>query len=161
MNGDAQIVHVAKNGYTDLKAYIRRRNALKVTCTQETNRFLAKVCLYFPDLLKVFPSGRATLKAIFSIYPTPYSIIEADFDELVSVLQKASKNKFGVDKANELIHALHVIRLLFANLSQMANYTTFTTFIDSIDSLESEIRNLEKIIDSKVKNFLLIMYFLH
>lgn len=31
LNGDAQIVHVAKNGYTDLKAYIRRRNALKVT----------------------------------------------------------------------------------------------------------------------------------
>lgn len=152
LNGDAQIVHVAKNGYTDLKAYIRRRNALKVTCTQETNRFLAKVCLYFPDLLKVFPSGRATLKAIFSIYPTPYSIIEADFDELVSVLQKASKNKFGVDKANELIHAARNSIVVRKSISDGELYNIHS-LIDSIDSLESEIRNLEKIIDSKAEEF--------
>lgn len=109
------------------------------------------VCIFL-TFSKVFPSGRATLKAIFSIYPTPYSIIEADFDELVSVLQKASKNKFGVDKANELIHAARNSIVVRKSISDGELYNIHS-LIDSIDSLESEIRNLEKIIDSKAEEF--------
>lgn len=152
LKGDAQLVDIQKNGYTDLKAYIRRRNALKATCTQETNRFLAKVCLYFPDLLKVFPSGRATLKAVFSIYPTPYSIIEANFDELVSVLQEASKNKFGQDKAKELVRAARNSIVVRKSVPDGELYNIHS-LIDSINSLETEIRVLENLIQSKAEEY--------
>lgn len=108
--------------------------------------------MYFPDLLKVFPSGRATLKAVFSIYPTPYSIIEANFDELVSVLQEASKNKFGQDKAKELVRAARNSIVVRKSVPDGELYNIHS-LIDSINSLETEIRVLENLIQSKAEEY--------
>lgn len=65
---------------------------------------------------------------------------------------KASKNKFGVDKANELIHAARNSIVVRKSISDGELYNIHS-LIDSIDSLESEIRHLEKIIDSKAEEF--------
>lgn len=52
--GDAKPVSSQKKEYAELKSLTRRNACLKKTLTQEKNRFLARINVYFPDLLTVF-----------------------------------------------------------------------------------------------------------
>lgn len=149
---EAAIVSPQKKEYADLRALTRRRACLKSTLTQEKNRFFARINVYFPDLLDVFKTGFTTMKAIFSTYSTPYSIINADFNELVKVIITASKNHYGEEKAKELLEASKNSIAVRTSISDEEKFIVMNLF-DSINYLDHQIKELDRLIDEKASQF--------
>lgn len=152
VRGEAQSAKPQKKEYAELKSLTRRRTSLKSTLVQEKNRFLARINVYFPDLLVVFKSGYTTMKAIFSSYSTPYSIINADKDELLDIIQTASKNRYGVEKMNELIEAANHSIAVTASVSEEDRFQ-INSILDSIDFLENQLHELDRLIENKANTF--------
>lgn len=150
--GEATVVSPQKKEYAELRALTRRRVCLKNTLTQEKNRFLARINVYFPDLLDVFKTGYSTIKVIFSTYSTPYSIINADFNELVSVISVASRNHYGEEKAKQLVEAAKNSIAVKETISDEDKFIVMS-LLDSINHLDQQIKELDKLIDTKASQF--------
>ncbi|TDW07420.1 transposase IS116/IS110/IS902 family protein [Breznakia blatticola] len=150
--GEAKAVSEKKKEYDELKTLTHRRSSLSKTLTQEKNRLNAKVVKFFPELLHVFKSGHNTLRAIFSSYSTPYSIINADKDELLLLIQSASKKHYGLDKMNALISASKNSIVTHTILSEEDTFT-IQSLLESVIYLEGKLRELDKRIESKLESF--------
>lgn len=152
VRNEAVAIPSQKKEYGELKLLTRRRSALSKMLTQEKNRFLARIDVYFPDLPNVFKSGHTTLKAVFSSYSTPYSITHADKAELLALIKRASKNRYGVDKMNELILAAHNSIAVHTSISP-EDYIYILSLLESINFLEKQISDLDKMIEAKAIQF--------
>lgn len=150
--GEAKPVSEKKKEYDELKTLTHRRSSLSKTLTQEKNRLNAKVVKFFPELLHVFKSGHNTLRAIFSSYSTPYSIIHANQTELLLLIQSASKRRYGLDKMNALICASKNSIVTHTTLSQEDTFA-IQSLLDSVIYLETKVRELDKRIESKSESF--------
>ncbi|MEG0574442.1 IS110 family transposase [Anaerorhabdus sp.] len=152
VRGEAKPVSSQKKEYAELKSLTRRKACLKKTLTQEKNRFLARINVYFPDLLNVFKTGFATMKAIFSSYSTPYSIINADQEKLLNLIKLASKNRYGEEKMIELIEAARNSIAVRTLISEEEKFHILS-LMDSVHYLETQIHELDHLIDTKALDF--------
>ena len=152
VRNEAVPVSPQKKEYAELKSLTRRNACLKKTLTQEKNRFLARINVYFPDLLNVFKTGFTTMKAVFSSYSTPYSIINADQEELLTLIKSASKNRYGEEKMKELVEAAQNSFAVRTHISDEERFHILS-LMDFVHYLESQIHELERLIDAKASHF--------
>lgn len=92
------------------------------------------------------------MKAVFSSYSTPYSIINADREELLNLIRSASKNRYGEEKMKELIEAAHNSIAVRTHISDEERYHILS-LMESVRYLESQIHELECLIDTKASQF--------
>lgn len=102
---EARETWVPKKEYADLRLYIRLKDKYSTDLKKYRIRLLNLLDTIFPNIQKVFKTGRNTMYAVLRAYPTPQSIIDADAEELFYVINTASKSRYGLDKARELISA--------------------------------------------------------
>lgn len=93
-----------KRDYSEVKSETHRYHQVKKMETQESTRLIGMADIHCPELAKVLGTGMTFLK-VLAVYPSTYDIIHADNLELLELVQKASKNRFGQKKVDELIAA--------------------------------------------------------
>lgn len=140
-----------QKGYNDLKALIHRYYQIKSNYTQEINRLTTTCDCYFPELSMVFPSSSAAFLAILSVYPTTYDIINADINEVFSLVSNATKKRTDYSKIEKL-YSLCSQTLLSKEPSQIKKDIIISS-VESVSDLKSDMCALEKDIKALASEF--------
>lgn len=93
-----------KRKYSALRTETRRYQQLRKMNSQESTRLISQADVHCPELAKVFGTGMTFLK-VLSVFPSTYDIIRVDKQELLTLIQTSSKNRFG-QKQLDLLLAL-------------------------------------------------------
>lgn len=148
---EAKETWVPKKEYADLRLYIRLKSKYSADLKKYRIRLLNLLDTIFPNIQKVFKSGRNTMYAVLRTYSTPQSIIDADVEELFYIIKNASKNRYGLDKVNELISAAKD-DISVPIYSDEAIRTALDDNLDFIDEYTEKVRECKDKIKAIVKD---------
>ncbi len=103
----------------------------------------------FPEYSSIFNSGIhiPSSYAILQNFPSPRDICSVRVDKLANILKKASKGKFGIDKAKEL---KQVASNSIAPHSDSLSFQ-ITILIEDLIHIKSQIKKVEQKIDDHLK----------
>lgn len=130
--GDFSPVILPDATISELKDASRQYESFTVLYTETLLKLRSILDLVFPNYDKLFSSvaNKVSLRFL-SNYKTPDDVLNADFDELVSILKVSGKNRdWSIDKANLIIEAAK--ESLPIHSSQQSNIRVMTHYIDLI-----------------------------
>jgi transposase len=88
----------------DLRCKVTYRENLLEDITRVENRLEGLIAQFFPELLTITKNFKSkTAKYLLEHYPTPSGLLAIGKEQLSKELQKVSRGKFGIAKANDLI----------------------------------------------------------
>ena len=125
---------------------------MKQDITSYTNRLISYLDQTFPGFCKVF--GKITSKgalAVLSQYPSPYDVLSATEQDLISLIQHSSnKSKsFAEDKTTILKQAAsNAINVTVTSISSpvliQGTVTVLNSLINGVKAIDDEINSLIK-----------------
>lgn len=93
-----------KREYSELRAVIRRYYQVKKMYSQESLRLTGIADMICPEIAATLGTGMTYLK-VLAVFPSSYDIMHCEKEELIYLIQSASKNRFKADKAEKLLEA--------------------------------------------------------
>lgn len=140
--------------HSELKSLSRRRFSLVKKRSGCKNTATALITKLFPEFLKVFTDTfGASATAILSRYPSAKTLSVCRPSSLAKLLEKASRGRFGIDKARDLICLARssVGTYSFADeLSLQLTLEEIEFFDNQIDRLEDAMENILNEIGSPI-----------
>ena len=134
----------------------RYRSSLVDECSNWKRKVITILDQVFPEYSDLFSDTfGVTSKELLSKYPLPENILEVSTKELTSLLNKASKGRFGIGKAQEIKeYATKSFGISFAKETfsfQIKQIINQISFIESqLKELEKEITNILKTLNSEI-----------
>ena len=102
-NNDSKPYEQSVAQMDELKTLTRHRGRLVKESSEHKLHISRLITIVFPEFASVFSStSGATARAILLEFPSAHDIAKADIRRLTGVVSKASKNRFGRDKADEI-----------------------------------------------------------
>ena len=140
--------------HSELKSLSRRRFSLVKKRSGCKNTATALITKLFPEFLKVFTDTfGASATAVLSRYPSAQTLSVCRPSSLAKLLEKASRGRFGIDKARDLICLARssVGTYSFADeLSLQLTLEEIEFFDNQIDRLEDAMENILNEIGSPI-----------
>jgi len=140
--------------HSELKSLSRRRFSLVKKRSGCKNTATALITKLFPEFLKVFTDTfGASATAVLSRYPSAKTLSVCRPSSLAKLLEKASRGRFGIDKARDLICLARssVGTYSFADeLSLQLTLEEIEFFDNQIDRLEDAMENILNEIGSPI-----------
>lgn len=140
--------------HSELKSLSRRRFSLVKKRSGCKNTATALITKLFPEFLKVFTDTfGASATAVLSRYPSAKTLSVCRPSSLSKLLEKASRGRFGIDKARDLISLAKasVGTYSFADeLSLQLTLEEIEFYDNQINRLEDAMENILDEIDSPV-----------
>ena len=140
--------------HSELKSLSRRRFSLVKKRSGCKNTATALITKLFPEFLKVFTDTfGASATAVLSRYPSAKTLSVCRPSSLAKLLEKASRGRFGIDKARDLICLARssVGTYSFADeLSLQLTLEEIEFFDNQIDRLEEAMENILNEIGSPI-----------
>ncbi|MFZ7988229.1 IS110 family transposase [Fusobacterium watanabei] len=134
----------------------RYRSSLVDECSNWKRKVITILDQVFPEYSDLFSDTfGVTSKELLSKYPLPENMLEVSTKELTSLLNKASKGRFGIGKAQEIKeYATKSFGISFAKETfsfQIKQIINQISFIESqLKELEKEITNILKSLNSEI-----------
>ena len=134
----------------------RYRSSLVDECSNWKRKVITILNQVFPEYSDLFSDTfGVTSKELLSKYPLPENMLEVSTKELTSLLNKASKGRFGIGKAQEIKeYATKSFGISFAKETfsfQIKQIINQISFIESqLKELEKEITNILKTLNSEI-----------
>lgn len=134
----------------------RYRSSLVDECSNWKRKVITILDQVFPEYSDLFSDTfGVTSKEVLSKYPLPENMLEVSTKELTSLLNKASKGRFGIGKAQEIKeYATKSFGISFAKETfsfQIKQIINQISFIESqLKELEKEITNILKSLNSEI-----------
>ncbi|WP_338939830.1 IS110 family transposase [Fusobacterium nucleatum] len=134
----------------------RYRSSLVDECSNWKRKVITILDQVFPEYSDLFSDTfGVTSKEVLSKYPLPENMLEVSTKELTSLLNKASKGRFGIGKAQEIKeYATKSFGISFAKETfsfQIKQIINQISFIESqLKELEKEITNILKTLNSEI-----------
>ena len=134
----------------------RYRSSLVDECSNWKRKVITILDQVFPEYSDLFSDTfGVTSKELLSKYPLPENMLEVSTKELTSLLNKASKGRFGIGKAQEIKeYATKSFGISFAKETfsfQIKQIINQISFIESqLKELEKEITNILKTLNSEI-----------
>ena len=134
----------------------RYRSSLVDECSNWKRKVITILDQVFPEYSDLFSDTfGVTSKELLSKYPLPENMLEVSTKELTSLLNKASKGRFGIRKAQEIKeYATKSFGISFAKETfsfQIKQIINQISFIESqLKELEKEITNILKSLNSEI-----------
>ena len=134
----------------------RYRSSLVDECSNWKRKVITILDQVFPEYSDLFSDTfGVTSKELLSKYPLPENMLEVSTKELTSLLNKASKGRFGTEKAQEIKeYATKSFGISFAKETfsfQIKQIINQISFIESqLKELEKEITNILKTLNSEI-----------
>ena len=134
----------------------RYRSSLVDECSNWKRKVITILDQVFPEYSDLFSDTfGVTSKELLSKYPLPENMLEVSTKELTSLLNKASKGRFGIRKAQEIKeYATKSFGISFAKETfsfQIKQIINQISFIESqLKELEKEITNILKTLNSEI-----------
>lgn len=134
----------------------RYRSSLVDECSNWKRKVITILDQVFPEYSDLFSDTfGVTSKELLSKYPLPENMLEVSTKELTSLLNKASKGRFGIEKAQEIKeYATKSFGISFAKETfsfQIKQIINQISFIESqLKELEKEITNILKTLNSEI-----------
>lgn len=134
----------------------RYRSSLVDECSNWKRKVITILDQVFPEYSDLFSDTfGVTSKELLSKYPLPENMLEVSTKELTSLLNKASKGRFGIGKAQEIKeYASKSFGISFAKETfsfQIKQIINQISFIESqLKELEKEITNILKTLNSEI-----------
>lgn len=134
----------------------RYRSSLVDECSNWKRKVITILDQVFPEYSDLFSDTfGVTSKELLSKYPLPENMLEVSTKELTSLLNKASKGRFGIGKAQEIKeYASKSFGISFAKETfsfQIKQIINQISFIESqLKELEKEITNILKSLNSEI-----------
>ena len=134
----------------------RYRSSLVDECSNWKRKVITILDQVFPEYSDLFSDTfGVTSKELLSKYPLPENMLEVSTKELTSLLNKASKGRFGIGKAQEIKeYATKSFGIYFAKETfsfQIKQIINQISFIESqLKELEKEITNILKTLNSEI-----------
>ena len=134
----------------------RYRSSLVDECSNWKRKVITILDQVFPEYSDLFSDTfGVTSKELLSKYPLPENMLEVSTKELTSLLNKASKCRFGIGKAQEIKeYATKSFGISFAKETfsfQIKQIINQISFIESqLKELEKEITNILKTLNSEI-----------
>ena len=134
----------------------RYRSSLVDECSNWKRKVITILNQVFPEYSDLFSDTfGVTSKEVLSKYPLPENMLEVSTKELTSLLNKASKGRFGIGKAQEIKeYATKSFGISFAKETfsfQIKQIINQISFIESqLKELEKEITNILKTLNSEI-----------
>lgn len=140
--------------HSELKSLSRRRFSLVKKRSGCKNTATALITKLFPEFLKVFTDTfGASATAVLSRYPSAKTLSVCRPSSLSKLLEKASRGRFGIDKARDLISLAKasVGTYSFADeLSLQLTLEEIEFYDNQINRLEDAMENILDEIDSPI-----------
>ena len=134
----------------------RYRSSLVDECSNWKRKVITILDQVFPEYSDLFSDTfGVTSKELLSKYPLPENMLEVSTEELTSLLNKASKGRFGTEKAQEIKeYATKSFGISFAKETfsfQIKQIINQISFIESqLKELEEKITNILKTLNSEI-----------
>lgn len=134
----------------------RYRSSLVDECSNWKRKLITILDQVFPEYSDLFSDTfGVTSKEFLSKYPLPENMLEVSTKELTSLLNKASKGRFGIEKVQEIKeYATKSFGISFAKETfsfQIKQIINQISFIESqLKELEKEITNILKTLNSEI-----------
>ena len=134
----------------------RYRSSLVDECSNWKRKVITILDQVFPEYSDLFSDTfGVTSKELLSKYPLPENMLEVSTKELTSLLNKASKGRFGIRKAQEIKeYATKSFGISFAKETfsfQIKQIINQISFIESqLKELEEKITNILKTLNSEI-----------
>ena len=134
----------------------RYRSSLVDECSNWKRKVITILDQVFPEYSDLFSDTfGVTSKELLSKYPLPENMLEVSTKELTSLLNKASKGRFGIGKAQEIKeYATKSFGISFAKETfsfQIKQIINQISFIESqLKELEEKITNILKTLNSEI-----------
>ena len=134
----------------------RYRSSLVDECSNWKRKVITILDQVFPEYSDLFSDTfGVTSKELLSKYPLPENMLEVSTKELTSLLNKASKGRFGTEKAQEIKeYATKSFGISFAKETfsfQIKQIINQISFIESqLKELEEKITNILKTLNSEI-----------
>ena len=134
----------------------RYRSSLVDECSNWKRKVITILDQVFPEYSDLFSDTfGVTSKEVLSKYPLPENMLEVSTKELTSLLNKASKGRFGIGKAQEIKeYATKSFGISFAKETfsfQIKQIINQISFIESqLKELEEKITNILKTLNSEI-----------
>ena len=134
----------------------RYRSSLVDECSNWKRKVITILDQVFPEYSDLFSDTfGVTSKEVLSKYPLPENMLEVSTKELTSLLNKASKGRFGIGKAQEIKeYATKSFGISFAKETfsfQIKQIINQISLIESqLKELEKEITNILKTLNSEI-----------
>ena len=134
----------------------RYRSSLVDECSNWKRKVITILDQVFPEYSDLFSDTfGVTSKELLSKYPLPENMLEVSTRELTSLLNKASKGRFGTEKAQEIKeYATKSFGISFAKETfsfQIKQIINQISFIESqLKELEEKITNILKTLNSEI-----------
>ena len=134
----------------------RYRSSLVDECSNWKRKVITILDQVFPEYSDLFSDTfGVTSKELLSKYPLPENMLEVSTKELTSLLNKASKGRFGIEKAQEIKeYATKSFGISFAKETfsfQIKQIINQISFIESqLKELEEKITNILKTLNSEI-----------
>ena len=134
----------------------RYRSSLVDECSNWKRKVITILDQVFPEYSNLFSDTfGVTSKELLSKYPLPENMLELSTEELTNLLNKASKGRFGIGKAQEIKeYATKSFGISFAKETfsfQIKQIINQISFIESqLKELDNEISNMLKELNSEI-----------
>ena len=134
----------------------RYRSSLVDECSNWKRKVITILDQVFPEYSDLFSDTfGVTSKELLSKYPLPENMLEVSTKELTSLLNKVSKGRFGIEKAQEIKeYATKSFGISFAKETfsfQIKQIINQISFIESqLKELEEKITNILKTLNSEI-----------
>jgi len=134
----------------------RYRSSLVDECSNWKRKVITILDQVFPEYSDLFSDTfGVTSKELLSKYPLPENMLEVSTKELTSLLNKASKGRFGIEKSQEIKeYATKSFGISFAKETfsfQIKQIINQISFIESqLKELEEKITNILKTLNSEI-----------
>ena len=130
----------------------RYRSSLVDECSNWKRKVITVLDQVFPEYLDLFSDTfGVTSKELLSKYPLPENMLEVSTKELTSLLNKASKGRFGIEKAQEIKEYATKSFAKETFLFQIRQIINQISFIESqLKELEEKITNILKTLNSEI-----------
>ena len=143
---------VAPEDLLSLRELCRQRFYIVDTASDFKRKVIALMDQLFPEYQKIFSDtfGKSSLE-LLSNYTTPEQMLEVDSNTLAELLKKASRGRFGLDKALEIQDKA---RNSFGIVMASSSFALIIRqLIEQIKSLEDSIDTFDKEIERLFGNF--------
>ena len=141
--GQFTATHLADEDMLAMRSLARFREGIVATCSDYKRKVIAVLDQVFPEYEKIFSDvfGQSS-KAFLKTYGTPEQCLEVNTRTLATMLKKASRGSFGIDKARQLKEAAK--RSCGIKLATEALAFQLQLLILQIEFTENQVAQIDK-----------------